>query len=117
MFEDYNHTELYQACLGAGILVQPSESKESLSAYLSGEKEPQDIKETDNEVHKWRHGLMQFVLEHWSQISTQITCPAKSGNPRSCFGCIDTRVIHCVIDNSENENLIESYMLRRENRP
>jgi hypothetical protein len=82
-------------------------------AYLEGDEEPEPIEEPDHPVHALRHGIMSFLLEHWRQLETQITCPAKSKDPRSCFGCIDTQVVTCLVQNPENEHRIEMHIPRR----
>jgi hypothetical protein len=103
-----NHTELYQMCIRADLLVSPSSSRELMIQILEGERgESPELTERNHSVHSWRFGIMGFLLDYWKQLETQITCPARSKDPRSCFGCIDTQVISCVVQNEENEKLIE----------
>ena len=107
-FDDYNYTELYQSCLRAGLLVKPTESRERLISLLEGWEDP-DLIEEDNVFHSWRLGLINFLNEYWRRIETQVTCPARhlrdpvNPNPRPCFGCIDTQVVTCLVQNRENE--------------
>jgi hypothetical protein len=121
LYEKYNHTELYQTCLSAGILVRPNEAWEEMVAYLEGWKEPPALQESDNVFHTWRYGIIGFLLEFWKRIHTQITCPAKSmkdeqnPNPRPCFGCTDAQVVTCIVQNRDNEDRI--YELRLVRRP
>jgi hypothetical protein len=103
IFDALNHTELYQLCRGAEIYVSPDATREKMVAYLSGEEEPELVQ---HPIDDWRHGLMRFVIDYWKKLETQITCPAKSRDPKACFQCIDTRVIACVVTNEPNENLI-----------
>ncbi len=77
--------------------------------YLLGEEEPPL---GYNNVDSWRHGLMNFLLDHWSVVESQLECPAKSGDPRSCFNCTDTTVLACVVDNKINEPLIQLHRKR-----
>lgn len=118
-FDAYNHTELCQACAGAGIVVLPSASREEMIAYLEGLAEAPVISETDNVFHTWRNGLIGFLNEHWREIETQITCPARhlratvNPNPRPCFGCLDTKVVDCLIENSSHIPLIDAHRLLR----
>jgi hypothetical protein len=95
-FAKLNHTELYQMARAAGLVVLPSESKENLIAYVLGEKEPPPI---EHGIDMWRNGIMAFLIEHWKQVETQLTCPARSKDPRACYGCVDTQVISCLVSN------------------
>lgn len=113
-FEKFNHTELYQACLSAGIVCPPGESREKLIEYLEGEAEPDPGEMHD--LDRWRHGIMGFILEYWSKLESQLTCPAKSKNPLSCFQCIDQQVIACVVQNKPNEHLIRIHLPNGETR-
>lgn len=108
-FADCNHTELYQICRRLGLRIAPNTDKEKMIAYLMGEEEPPPC---DHPVDSWRHGLMGFLLDHWQTVRSQLTCPAKSGDPRACFNCLDAQVITCIADNPENEDLIQ---LKRKN--
>lgn len=118
-FEAYNHTELYQTCIGAGILVRPNESREVMISLLEGEQEPPEMTEGDHVFHNWRHGIINFLLDRWRAVETQIMCPARqlkdpvNPNPRPCFGCLDAQVIHCLVDNPANVNLIAAHRLVR----
>lgn len=118
-FDKYNLTELYQACAQAKINVVPTASKEELISYLEGLVEPPDYTEADNVFHTWRHGFIGFLNEFWREIETQVTCPAKmlrdkvAPNPRPCFGCIDTKVVDCIVENIKHVQLIEAHRLVR----
>jgi hypothetical protein len=113
-FDRCNRTELYQLCVRAEIPVRPNETREAMIAYLNGEKEPVLQDEKDHAIHSWRHGIIRFVDEYWKQIETQLDCPVRklrdpnNPDPRPCFGCLDTQVIACIVDNEENEPLIEA---------
>jgi hypothetical protein len=96
IFDSLNHTELYQTARAAGFVVLPSEPRANLIAYLLGEKEPPPI---EHNIDMWRNGIMQFLIDHWKQVETQLTCPAKSKDPRACFGCVDTQVVSCLVNN------------------
>lgn len=115
----YNFTEIYQMCIRAKLLVRPNESRDQMIALLEGEIEPPDVDESDNVFNSWRLAFIEFLLEHWKKIETQITCPAKAlkdpknPNPRPCFGCIDAQVIVCILQNSESEDLISAHRLVR----
>lgn len=99
IFDSFNHTELYQLARDAGFQVLPSESRENLAMYLLGEKEPPP---SVHEIDMWRNGIMGFLIDHWKQVETQLTCPAKSKDPRACFGCVDAQVVSCLVTN-END--------------
>lgn len=121
-FEAYNHTELYQTCLNAGILVRPNESREEMIAFIEGRKEPPAITEADHVFHTWRHGIIGFINEYWRRLETQLTCPARlmkhptTPNPKPCFGCLDTQVVYCLVNNLENQKFIEAHRLVRKPR-
>lgn len=119
VFDSYNHTELHQACTQAGLFVRPDISREQMIAYLECWEEPPPMLEEDNIFHSWRHGLIGFLLQHWREIETQITCPARAlkdpikPNHRPCFGCLDVKVIDCLVENTQHVPLIESHRLLR----
>lgn len=119
VFDGYNHTELYQTCLAAGILIRPNEARDAMISYLEGLAPPPDISEVDHVFHGWRHGIIGFLTEHWRKIETQIVCPARAlkdpvnPNPRPCFGCLDVQVALCVVQNYKNESLIDEHRLIR----
>jgi len=68
-----------------------------------------DLPQIESSLDKWRQNLMSFLLDHWAALSTQLTCPAKTGDPAACFGCIDTQVAYCLMDNREYLPRIRSY--------
>lgn len=104
LFDRCNHTELYQLCRARGLSVLPSMSREVLSDLLLGEALPTEL---FHSFDSWRHGLAGFVLSHWHVLQNQVSCPLKSKDPMSCFGCLDTRVVSCVVGNPKNEHLIQ----------
>ena len=89
--EDWNETELRQVCEKAGLPVHPRMDGEKLRLVLLGEESPQE-----GPLHQLRRNLMAFLLRHWASVRSQLTCPARSGDPNSCFQCTDTRVVACV---------------------
>ena len=107
-FEAYNNSELYQACQSAGISALPTEPRVRLIRYLEGETLP-DATAT-NEWDQWRHGLMGFILEWWAKLEPQLTCPARSGDPLSCFRCVDAQVAFCVTNNKTYEKHIRIHL-------
>lgn len=111
--EACNRTELYQLCRRVGLNAHPTATRHQLIALLTGDEEP-SITEIDHPIDSWRHGIMGFVEEFWSMLETQLTCPARSRDPRSCFGCVDAQVVACVVANKSNENLIDLHRLRRD---
>jgi hypothetical protein len=107
-----NRTEAYQLCREAGIPCYPHEPIEHLVAYLTGAVEPPRVTEGTHPIDSWRHGLAGFVMDHWSKLQPQLTCPIRSGDPRSCFECLDTQVLECVVKNPANEKLIQLHRKR-----
>lgn len=108
-----NHTELYQLCRRLNLPAHPAMTRAQLAAVLMGE-ELSGIPEYSSVVNEatphpfdpWRHGLAGFVLGHWHVLQNQVSCPLKSKDPRSCFGCLDTQVVSCLVGNPKNEHLI-----------
>lgn len=95
-----NHTELYQMCRSAGIAVTPSMNLAELKrAFTHGAME-------NNTFDSWRHGLTGFVFENWRVLEPQLTCPIKSKDPKSCFGCLDTQVTACLKSSERYEQTI-----------
>lgn len=99
-----NETELYQLCRRMNLPVLPSAGKTMMIDMLTGELEGSPV---THPIDMWRNGLTGFVFEYWARLEPQLTCPIRSKDPRSCWGCIDTQVITCVIQNPKNERLIE----------
>lgn len=122
VFDSYNRTQLLQTCAGADLVVKPDATREEMIAYLDGEDEPPLIADEDNVFHIWRHGLIAFLVEHWRELETQITCPARhlkdpvNPNLRPCFGCLDTKLLDCLVSNPEAIRLIESHKLVRKSK-
>lgn len=92
-----NWTELYQIARRQGIPVTPRMSREELLDVLLGEVPP-PVGEV-NEADAWRDALMAFILDNWRTIRSQIDCPAKSGDPKSCYQCVDAQVLACLAQN------------------
>lgn len=101
-FQSCNETELFQIARRAGLRVLPSLPKERLIRCLLDEEEPPPI--GDHSIDEWRITIMQFVLEHRRKIESQLTCPAKTMDPRACFGCVDAQVLSCLVNNEANMN-------------
>ncbi len=109
--EACNQTELYQICRKAGLSAHPTATRQHLIALLLGDEEP-SINEFEHPIDSWRHAIMKFIDEHWSMLETQLTCPAKTRDPRSCFNCVDAQVVTCVVSNRDNEHLIQLHRRR-----
>ena len=93
----------------AGIKVQPSSTKEEMISFLIGMGEPPPLEEDEHVIDSWRIGITRFVFEYWARLEPQITCPIKSKDPRSCFGCLDTQAITCVVQTQKYEHLINAH--------
>jgi hypothetical protein len=91
----YNHTELYQLCIQSGTPVIPSMTKEELIEALETDAGHHET----NPMDDWRFGIMAYLIEHWKRASSQLFCPAKSGDPDACKQCVDAQVIHCLTIN------------------
>lgn len=86
-----NRTEGREMCASAQTPAPMGASPEEMEAILLGEVPP-----AINPVDTLRQGLMGFILDHWRTLRAQLSCPASSGDPRSCFSCPDIRVLSCV---------------------
>ena len=104
-----NDTELYQICRKAGLDVLPRDSREHLIALLEGYEE-QSMPENYHPIDTLRDALMAFVIDHWSKIQSQVTCPAKTCDPRACYGCVDQQVVACFV---KNQPLQTHILIRR----
>lgn len=67
-------------------------------AYLEGTKE---YVSEYNTMDDWRDAIMKVLLAHWTVVASQLTCPAKSGDPKACYECVDAQVTYCVVSQSE----------------
>ncbi len=127
-YQQVNRTELYQVCRAKGLTVPSEASREELIAYITGREEPPEV---ENVFDSWRNGWMNFILDYWTQLRTQLTCPAqdlkkwtykdrtagltaqikrKKGLPVidiACRTCTDTQVVACILMNPESEEEID----------
>jgi hypothetical protein len=113
VFAALNQTELYQLCRGAGLPVRPDATREHIIRTLEGLEPP--MEEAEHPIDQYRLALIGFVKANWERIQTQITCPMRElpTNPRPCFGCPDSRVIACMVDNRNNADKIVKYKPQR----
>jgi len=109
-FEICNDTELYQLCRRAGIHVIPGLDRRDYIDYLLGNKVSPWTEEHHN-IDQWRHGLTNFVFDYWSVLQPQLTCPIRSKDPTSCWGCLDLQVVSCVAQGRQEgyEHLISAH--------
>lgn len=110
-WEKCNHTELLQVCYRAGLPAVPTNSREQLIALLEGIEEPQ-AQYDEYIVNQWRDAIMAFVLEYWARMRSQLTCPAKTQDPRACYGCVDTKVYACLVENEAMQPMIEKQLIQ-----
>lgn len=113
-----NNTELYQICRRAGYPVTPSTSREQLIALIEGEIEPGflvDLEKFEHPFDNWRLAISAFIQEHWKAIEAQLQCPAKSGDPRACFQCLDAQVATCIVQNPDSEERIREKLEQHAN--
>lgn len=105
-----NHTELYQACREAGLNVHPSTDVEDLIAYITGEKCPPDA---HHPIDDWRDAIMRFILDYWKKVHVQLKCPAGTGDPKACYGCLDVQVTTCLVQTATVAGEIDARRLKR----
>jgi hypothetical protein len=95
-----NHTELYQLCRSIGKNPDPAMSKHELIGLVTGTIIPGTAQ---NPVDEWREEIMAFLLNHWKKVSGQLMCPAKTGDKKACYQCLDAQVLHCMSRNNVAE--------------
>lgn len=104
-WDGVNLTEIMQVCRETGKTVHPSMPRVQMLRILIGLEEP----DTRRPIDGWRDGLMGFILAYWKTMQAQVTCPAKSGDPRACYGCPDARVVNCLVENKKYETQIAKW--------
>jgi len=98
-----NHTEMYQLCRRKGLAVDPGMLLSQLvNTFIESKPDPEL-----NVFDSWRHGITGFVFKHWKVLEPQLTCPIRSKDPKSCWGCLDTQVAACVSSNAQDEQSIQ----------
>lgn len=100
-----SQAELEQACHRLTLGVSPALSKETLTKILLGDL-PYNPSVHGSPIDDIRNRLMGFILKYWNRIQSQLTCPAKSGEPDSCYQCVDAQVLTCLVQNERHEQLI-----------
>lgn len=105
-----NHTELYQLCRRAQLIVLPSFSNEKLVALLEGLEEPEELW---HPVDSYRDAIKRFIDDFRPKLQSQLVCPAKDPNdPKPCYKCVDAQVFACIVGNE----VCEPYILERRTR-
>lgn len=52
-------------------------------------------------INKKRLLITQYLDANWDQVSSLVSCPAKTRDPWACFGCTDVQAAACVTDNKD----------------
>ena len=73
-------------------------SREVLGQLLEGYLDPKVVTGV-NDLDAWRDAIMLFITDYWDKLQSQLSCPAKSKDPKACYGCIDTQVVACLTKN------------------
>lgn len=99
-----NHTELMQICRNARIPFSPGWPRAHLIAAICGE----EFSESHNPIDNLRDGIMAFVIDYQADVKSQLTCPARTLEPRACYGCVDAKPLLCLLsERAEVQNLIQ----------
>lgn len=98
LFDACNETEVYQIARRAGLAVKPNTPKPALIHYILGSDVVSPL-QGEQEIDLWRLTIMQFILDHRKKLEAQLSCPARSMDPRACFGCVDAQVVSCLVHN------------------
>jgi len=104
MFEEANKKELVTVARSLGHDAHEELAKERLISLLENDEHLEEWER--NPVDSIRDKLMSFLLERWRQVSPQLTCPAASGDPYSCYECVDAQVLVCLAMNAEHKDKI-----------
>lgn len=81
--------------------VNPSASRhlpvEALIAIIEGV----EIELPERFLDKKRLKVLRYIDEKWESVRYQISCPAKTRDPRACFTCSDMQITCCILDNKK----------------
>lgn len=124
-----NRTELVQMSKHSGDVTAASIAHAELVSLMSCESEVTDPPAV-NSIDQWRDALIRFVIDHWTTIQTQVSCPAKelgalvhlrTSSKRypvptgyACYKCPDVRVMSCVNTNTAQ---LDEIISRKDNTP
>lgn len=92
-----NTTELVTAAVQVNPEAHRGLPDEVLIAIIQGE----DVELPQRTLNKKRLKIMSYINANWSQVSYQVSCPAKTRDDHACFGCTDTQVTSCTLENSK----------------
>jgi len=71
--------------------------REALISIAEGEEVTLPVREVD----RVRLYIMEFILDHWTQVKPLLDCPAQTKAPRACFSCTDIQVAECALENKK----------------
>lgn len=71
--------------------------REALVLIIEGEAAPLP----QRHINKKRLQITQYLDTNWEQVSSLVSCPAKSRDPWACFGCTDVQAAACITDNQD----------------
>jgi hypothetical protein len=96
-FDDFNLTELVAIAREVEPEAHRGLGREALIAVIEGKAPPLP----QRSINKRRLQITQYVDTYWEQVSSLVSCPAKSRDPWACFGCSDIQAAACIIENKE----------------
>lgn len=94
---DLNHSELVVIAQNFAPEAHRGLSRELLISIITDNDT--EVALPVRRINKKRLRIMDYVNEHWNQVSYQISCPAKSQDPHACFACTDVQTAICVLHN------------------
>lgn len=50
-------------------------------------------------VNKKRLEVMRHINDNWATVNALVNCPAKTRDPRACYGCSDNQIACCTLEN------------------
>jgi hypothetical protein len=96
--EDLNDSELASVAQDIDPEAHRGLSRSTLTQLIEHGEEPVL---PERGVNKVRLKIMQFILDHWTQVAPLLSCPASTKNPRACFTCTDVQVFECALINKK----------------
>lgn len=87
--------------------LDPSASRQLSRDLLIGIIEGTVALLPERTIDKKRLKIMLYVNTNWDQVMYQVSCPAKSRDPRACFQCCDVQAADCITLNPDKIKTVE----------
>lgn len=94
-------------CRRAKVPFSPAWPRAQLIDALMGK----EFSDNHNPIDNLRDGIMAFVTDYQADVQSQLTCPARTLDPKACYGCVDAKPLLCLL--SERAEVQELIQVRR----